>query len=349
MEQQVIVATPSTLLTILRSVAYAWQQEALADNARVVFDLGRELYDRLGTLGAHVDKLGRSISGVVQDYNTAVGSLESPGAEQRPQAQGPEVRRRDPRRAAGPRQRWSDRSPAPSSSCPASPSARARCRPRSRAQHRRPLRRRRRRVELDPRGRASPAQVTSARDRAPSRAVAATGRPSATTRRASRAAAAAPGCPVVYPPGRRRGGTRPARRVGLTAPGVAVVIAWPAAWSACCSTPFTLDAGTDLRASPSSPRAPYAAVQVRRRDLLAAVIGPAAGVPGRGARRRAIIDPSSTRSRPPGCSTSRSELAGAAPGSCWAGTAAAAVHRARPLATRRRGRRRRCLAPRRRP
>ena len=77
MEQQVIIATPSTLLTILRSVGYAWKQEQLADNARVVFDLGRELYDRLGTLGAHVDKLGRSISSVVKDYNTAVGSLES--------------------------------------------------------------------------------------------------------------------------------------------------------------------------------------------------------------------------------------------------------------------------------
>ena len=77
MEQQVIVATPSTLLTILRSVGYAWKQEQLADNARMVFDLGRELYDRLGTLGSHVDKLGRSISSVVKDYNTAVGSLES--------------------------------------------------------------------------------------------------------------------------------------------------------------------------------------------------------------------------------------------------------------------------------
>ena len=43
----------------------------------MVFDLGRELYDRLGTLGSHVDKLGRSISSVVKDYNTAVGSLES--------------------------------------------------------------------------------------------------------------------------------------------------------------------------------------------------------------------------------------------------------------------------------
>ncbi len=77
MEQQVIIATPSTLLSLLRTVSYAWKQEALADNARVVFDLGRELYDRLGTLGSHVDKLGRSIGAVVNNYNTAVGSLES--------------------------------------------------------------------------------------------------------------------------------------------------------------------------------------------------------------------------------------------------------------------------------
>ncbi len=76
MEQQVIIATPSTLLSLLRTVSYAWKQEALADNARVVFDLGRELYDRLGTLGGHVDKLGRAIGTVVKDYNTAVGSLE---------------------------------------------------------------------------------------------------------------------------------------------------------------------------------------------------------------------------------------------------------------------------------
>ncbi len=77
MEQQVIIATPSTLLSLLRTVGYAWKQEALADNARTVFDLGRELYERLATLGAHVDKLGRSISAVVKDYNVAVGSLES--------------------------------------------------------------------------------------------------------------------------------------------------------------------------------------------------------------------------------------------------------------------------------
>jgi DNA recombination protein RmuC len=77
MEQQVIIATPATLITILRTVGYAWNQHQLADNAREVFDLGRELYDRLARLGGHVDKLGRSINSVVKDYNTTVGSLES--------------------------------------------------------------------------------------------------------------------------------------------------------------------------------------------------------------------------------------------------------------------------------
>jgi DNA recombination protein RmuC len=77
MAKRVIIATPTTLMTLLRTVSYAWQQAALTDNARAVFDLGRELYDRLGRLGDHVDKLGRSISRVVGDYNAAVGSLET--------------------------------------------------------------------------------------------------------------------------------------------------------------------------------------------------------------------------------------------------------------------------------
>ncbi len=77
MSKRVIIATPTTLMSLLRTVGYAWQQAALTDNARAVFDLGRELYDRLGRLGDHVDKLGRSISRVVGDYNTAVGSLET--------------------------------------------------------------------------------------------------------------------------------------------------------------------------------------------------------------------------------------------------------------------------------
>ena len=74
--KRVHIATPTTLISVLRSCAYAWQQEALAANAREVFDLGRELYKRLGTLGDHVDKLGRSLTGAVKAYNGTVGSLE---------------------------------------------------------------------------------------------------------------------------------------------------------------------------------------------------------------------------------------------------------------------------------
>jgi DNA recombination protein RmuC len=76
MRKGVVVATPTTLLAMLRTIAYAWQQEALTDNAREVFELGSELYRRLGTMGGHVDKLGRSLRRAVEDYNATVGSLE---------------------------------------------------------------------------------------------------------------------------------------------------------------------------------------------------------------------------------------------------------------------------------
>ena len=75
--RKVHIATPTTLVTMLRTAQYAWQQEALADNARVVFDLGRELYERLGGLGRHVDQLGRTLTKAVSAYNQTVGSLES--------------------------------------------------------------------------------------------------------------------------------------------------------------------------------------------------------------------------------------------------------------------------------
>ncbi len=74
--KRVHIATPTTLISVLRAVAYAWQQEALAANARDVFELGRELYKRLGTLGDHMDKLGRQLTGAVKAYNGTVGSLE---------------------------------------------------------------------------------------------------------------------------------------------------------------------------------------------------------------------------------------------------------------------------------
>jgi DNA recombination protein RmuC len=75
--RKVHIATPTTLVTMLRTAQYAWQQAALADNARAVFDLGRELYERLGGLGRHVDQLGRTLTKAVSAYNQTVGSLES--------------------------------------------------------------------------------------------------------------------------------------------------------------------------------------------------------------------------------------------------------------------------------
>jgi DNA anti-recombination protein RmuC len=70
------IVTPTSLIATLRTVAYTWQQDALAANAQQVFELGRELYRRLGTMGDHMDKLGRSLTGAVKDYNRTVGSLE---------------------------------------------------------------------------------------------------------------------------------------------------------------------------------------------------------------------------------------------------------------------------------
>jgi DNA recombination protein RmuC len=77
MARRVHIATPTTLVTMLRTAQYAWQQEALADNARAVFDLGRQLYDRIAGMGKHVDHLGRALTNAVSTYNKAVGSLET--------------------------------------------------------------------------------------------------------------------------------------------------------------------------------------------------------------------------------------------------------------------------------
>ncbi|MGE5291184.1 MAG: DNA recombination protein RmuC [Micromonosporaceae bacterium] len=77
MAKKVHIATPTTLVTMLRTAHYAWQQAALSDNARAVFDLGRELYDRISGMGRHVDRLGRALTNAVSTYNQTVGSLES--------------------------------------------------------------------------------------------------------------------------------------------------------------------------------------------------------------------------------------------------------------------------------
>lgn len=75
--KNVIIATPLTLIGMLKSMSYSWRQAALADNARQVFELGRELYDRLATMGEHVNKLGRALGTALNAYNQTVGSLET--------------------------------------------------------------------------------------------------------------------------------------------------------------------------------------------------------------------------------------------------------------------------------
>jgi DNA recombination protein RmuC len=77
MKHKVHIATPTTLVTMLRTAQYAWQQAALSENARAVFDLGRELYDRIAGMGKNMDGLGKALTNAVSAYNRAVGSLET--------------------------------------------------------------------------------------------------------------------------------------------------------------------------------------------------------------------------------------------------------------------------------
>ena len=74
--RNVVVATPTTLLALLRTVAYTWRQEALAANAQQVLDLGKELHGRIAVLGDHITRLGRAIQTTAETYNATVASLE---------------------------------------------------------------------------------------------------------------------------------------------------------------------------------------------------------------------------------------------------------------------------------
>lgn len=75
--QKVILATPTTLLALLKAVYYGWRQEALADNARQVSELGALLYERLSKLGEHWNSVGKNLGQAVKAYNEATGSLET--------------------------------------------------------------------------------------------------------------------------------------------------------------------------------------------------------------------------------------------------------------------------------
>jgi DNA recombination protein RmuC len=76
-ERNVVLATPTTLIALLRAIAYGWRQEAIADNARQVSDLGRELHRRLATASEHLARVGRALGQAVEAYNRGVGTFES--------------------------------------------------------------------------------------------------------------------------------------------------------------------------------------------------------------------------------------------------------------------------------
>jgi DNA recombination protein RmuC len=83
LSEQIILATPTSLVALLKAVAYGWRQLALADNAREIRGLAEDLYGRLATFVTHMNRMGRQLASSVENYNKAVGSLERsvlPGA-----------------------------------------------------------------------------------------------------------------------------------------------------------------------------------------------------------------------------------------------------------------------------
>ncbi len=75
-EHRVLIATPTTLVALVKAIAYGWQQQKLTESAQQIAGLARELYERVRVFGGHVEKLGRALNTAVGRYNDAVGSLE---------------------------------------------------------------------------------------------------------------------------------------------------------------------------------------------------------------------------------------------------------------------------------
>ncbi len=75
-DSRVLPASPTTLISLLKAVHYGWRQEKLANNAREISDLGKELYKRISVFGGHMQRLGKGLAGAMTSYNKAVGSLE---------------------------------------------------------------------------------------------------------------------------------------------------------------------------------------------------------------------------------------------------------------------------------